>query len=192
MVCMPSAQCAYHLTYEVNRSRPNDQAHAQAGVRAQMTWCHGRCWSSWSCLVPPKAGRSICRFRWSRCSAFTSCSNGLYCLIRPWRRRRRRATVLGVCWPELGHSRLPEESMILRFRHLLERHKLAEQILAVVNNLLSGQGLFLKASRVVDATLIATPTSTKTKDGRRGPDMHQSKKGNERFITHVGPHRRGC
>jgi IS5 family transposase len=74
----------------------------------------------------------------------------------------------------------------------LERHKLAEQILAVVNDLLSGQGLFLKASRVVDATLIAMPSSTKTKDGRRGPEIHQSKKGNEWFFTHVGPHRRRC
>jgi len=57
----------------------------------------------------------------------------------------------GLSWD----SRLPDESTILRFRHLLERHKLAEQILAVVDDLLSGKGLFLKAGTVVDATLIA-------------------------------------
>jgi IS5 family transposase len=89
-------------------------------------------------------------------------------------------------------SRMPDESTILRFRHLLERHKLAEQILAVVNDLLSGQGLLLKAGRVVDVTLIAAPSSTKTKDARRDPEMHQSKRESEWFFPHVGLHRRGC
>jgi IS5 family transposase len=55
---------------------------------------------------------------------------------------------------------IPSESSILRFRHLLERHKLAEQILATVNALLQAKGLQLKADTVVDATLIAAPTST--------------------------------
>jgi IS5 family transposase len=76
-------------------------------------------------------------------------------------------------------SRLLDESTILRFRHLLERHKLAEQILVVVNDLLSSKGLLLRAGTVVDATLIAAPSSTKNKDGQRDPEMHQSKKGNE-------------
>jgi IS5 family transposase len=86
-------------------------------------------------------------------------------------------------------SRLPDESTILRFRHLLERHKLAEQILAVVNDLLTNKGLLLKAGTVVDATLIAAPSSTKNKDGRRDPEMHQSKKSNEWFFgmkCHIG------
>jgi IS5 family transposase len=86
-------------------------------------------------------------------------------------------------------SRLPDESTILRSRHLLEHHKLAEQILVVVNDLLSSQGLLLKAVMVVDATLIAAPSSTKNRDGQRDPEMHQSKKGNGWFFgmkCHIG------
>ena len=73
----------------------------------------------------------------------------------------------------LGY-RLPDESTILRFRHLLEKHKLADQILATVNELLQRKGLMLKAGTVVDATLIAAPSSTKNKTGERDPDMHQT------------------
>ena len=76
-------------------------------------------------------------------------------------------------------ERMPDESTILRFRHRLEEHKLAEQILASVNELLSQRGLLLKTGTVVDATLIAAPTSTKNKDMARAPDMHPSKKGNQ-------------
>lgn len=72
--------------------------------------------------------------------------------------------------------RLPDESTILRFRHRLEKHKLAEQILTVVNELLSQRGLMLKTGTVVDATLIAAPTSTKNKGKARDPEMHSSKK----------------
>ena len=84
---------------------------------------------------------------------------------------------------------MPSESSILRFRHLLERHKLADQILATVNTLLSAKGLLLKAGTVVDATLIAAPSSTKNREGTRDPDMHQSKKGNQWFFgmkAHIG------
>jgi IS5 family transposase len=62
-------------------------------------------------------------------------------------------------------ARLPDESTILRFRHLLEKHKLAAQIPVVVNDLLRAKGLMLKASTVVDATLIAAPSSTKPPAG---------------------------
>ena len=84
---------------------------------------------------------------------------------------------------------MPSESSILRFRHLLERHKLAEQILATVNGRLSAKGLLLKAGTVVDATLITAPSSTKNRDGTRDPDMHQSKKGNQWYFgmkAHIG------
>ena len=77
---------------------------------------------------------------------------------------------------ELG--RLPDESTVLRFRHRLEKHKLAEQILETVNELLTQHGLLLKVGTAVDATLIAAPTSTKNKDRTRDPEMHSSKKGN--------------
>jgi IS5 family transposase len=86
-------------------------------------------------------------------------------------------------------ERMPDESTILRFRHRLEKHKLAEKILLSVNELLSQRGLLLKTGTVVDATLIAAPTSTKNKDQARDPDMHSSKKGNQWYFgmkAHIG------
>ena len=86
-------------------------------------------------------------------------------------------------------QRLPDESTILRFRHLLERHKLAEQMLALVNQVLQGKGLMLKSGTVVDAVLIAAPSSTKNSSGERDPEMRQSKKGNQWFFgmkAHIG------
>ena len=88
-----------------------------------------------------------------------------------------------------AHGRVPDESTILRFRHRLEKHKLAEQILATVNELLAAQGLLLKAGTAVDATLIAAPSSTKNKDKKRDPEMHSSQKGNEWHFgmkAHIG------
>ena len=64
-------------------------------------------------------------------------------------------------------ERLPDESTILRFRHVLERNKLAPQILQTVNELLGAKGLLLKSGTVVDATLIAAPSSTKNASGER-------------------------
>lgn len=86
-------------------------------------------------------------------------------------------------------TRLPDESTILRFRHLLEKHELTVQILAVVNDLLRGKGLMLRAGTVVDATLIAAPSSTKNASGERDPEMHQSKKGKQWYFgmkAHIG------
>ena len=86
-------------------------------------------------------------------------------------------------------TRLPDESTILRFRHLLEEHKLAAQMLEVINELLRAKGLMLKAGTVVDATLIAAPSSTKNASGGRDPEMHQSKKGNQWYHgmkAHIG------
>ena len=86
-------------------------------------------------------------------------------------------------------TRLPDESTILRFRHLLEKHKLAAEILVVVNDLLRAKGLMLKAGTVVDATLIAAPSSTKNASGERDPEMHQSQKGNQWHFgmkAHIG------
>ena len=86
-------------------------------------------------------------------------------------------------------TRLPDESTILRFRHLLERHKLPEQILAVVNELLRDKGLMLRTGTGVDATLISAPSSTKNASGQRDPEMHQTKKGNQWHFgmkAHIG------
>jgi IS5 family transposase len=88
-----------------------------------------------------------------------------------------------------GISRLPDESTILRFRHLLEAHELAAQILAAVNDTLRRRGLLLKSGSVVDATLIAAPSSTKNRSGTRDPEMHQTKKGNPYYFgmkAHIG------
>lgn len=85
--------------------------------------------------------------------------------------------------------RLPDESTILRFRHRLEQHGLAAQILAEVNAILSERGLMLKEGSAVDATLIAAPSSTKNKDKARDPEMHSSQKGNQWHFgmkAHIG------
>ena len=76
-------------------------------------------------------------------------------------------------------ERIPDRVSILRFRHLLEEHELAEQILATVNATLADKGLLLREGTVVDATLIAAPSSTKNQSGQRDPEMHQTKKGNQ-------------
>ena len=78
-----------------------------------------------------------------------------------------------------AYERMPDESTILRFRHRLEKHKLANAILATFNDLLGAQGLLLRQGSAVDATLIAAPSSTKNKGGKRDPEMHSSKKGNQ-------------
>ena len=86
-------------------------------------------------------------------------------------------------------ERIPDRVSILRFRHLLEEHQLAPQILTVVNASLSDKGLMLKQGTVVDATLIAAPSSTKNQDGERDPEMHQTKKGNQWYFgmkAHIG------
>lgn len=84
---------------------------------------------------------------------------------------------------------VPDESTILQFRHLLEQHGLTEQIFQAINQTLSERGLFLKAGTIVDASLIAAPTSTKNKSQSRDPEMHSSKKGNQWFFGskfHIG------
>ena len=88
-----------------------------------------------------------------------------------------------------GFGRVPDESTILRFRHRLEKHKLSQQILNVVNDILIQRGLLLKTGTVVDATLIAAPSSTKNKEHKRDPEMHSSKKGEQMFFgmkAHIG------
>ncbi len=86
-------------------------------------------------------------------------------------------------------SRLPDETTILRFRHLLEKHNLAVDMLRVVNDLLQHRGLMLRSGTAVDATLIAAPSSTKNADGERDPEMKQAKKGNNWYFgmkAHIG------
>lgn len=90
---------------------------------------------------------------------------------------------------DAGMTNMPDESTILRFRHLLERHELGLQILATVNAILQDKNLMLRQGTVVDATLIEAPTSSKNATGQRDPEMHQSKKGNQWYFgmkCHIG------
>jgi len=89
----------------------------------------------------------------------------------------------------LGAKRLPDETTILRFRHLLEKHELAPKVLATINEQLAERGFKLKTGTLVDATLIAAPSSTKNSTGERDPEMHQTKKGNQWHFgmkAHIG------
>jgi hypothetical protein len=84
---------------------------------------------------------------------------------------------------------IPDETTILNFRHLLEANDLADDILKAVNALLARKGLLLKRGSIVDATIIAAPSSTKNAEGERDPEMHQTKKGNQWFFgmkAHIG------
>ena len=74
---------------------------------------------------------------------------------------------------------IPDETTILNFRHLLEESDLAEDILKLVNAHLARKGLLLKRGSIVDATIIAAPSSTKNSSGKRDPEMHQTQKGNQ-------------
>ena len=90
---------------------------------------------------------------------------------------------------DAGATRMPDESTILRFRHLLEENNLSIQLLATINATLATKGLMLKVGTVVDATLIAAPSSTKNSSGERDPEMHQVKKGNQWHFgmkAHIG------
>ena len=80
---------------------------------------------------------------------------------------------------ELISDRIPDETTILTFRHLLEKHGLGEQIFDTVKALLAARGVTMRQGTIVDATLIAAPSSTKNKEGKRDPEMHQTKKGNQ-------------
>jgi IS5 family transposase len=95
---------------------------------------------------------------------------------------------------ELADDVIPDESTILRFRHLLERHGLTERIFAEVRGLLEEKRLLLKSGTIVDATIIAAPPSTKNAEKTRDPDMRQTRKGKEWHFgmkAHVGTDKHG-
>lgn len=76
---------------------------------------------------------------------------------------------------ELGDDTVPDETTILRFRHLLEQHRLTEAMFAAVREHLDARRLLLKAGTIVDATIIAAPSSTKNATQTRDPEMRQTK-----------------
>jgi IS5 family transposase len=77
-----------------------------------------------------------------------------------------------------GQRAYPDETTILAFRHLLEKNNLGEQIFAAEKAHLKERGMAMKQGTIINATLIAAPSSTKNKAGERDPEMHQTKKGN--------------
>jgi transposase, IS5 family len=90
---------------------------------------------------------------------------------------------------DLGREPAPDETTILRFRHLLESHDLGRQLFAAVNAHLQAQGLKIATGTIVDATIINAPSSTKNQEGERDPEMKQTQKGNQWYFgmkAHIG------
>ena len=95
---------------------------------------------------------------------------------------------------ELGDDVVPDESTILRFRHLLEQHGLSKSIFDAIAGLLEEKRLLLRAGTIVDATIIAAPSSTKNASQTRDPEMKQTRKGKNWHFgmkLHIGADKRG-
>ena len=90
---------------------------------------------------------------------------------------------------DLGSEPVPDETTVMRFRHLLEKNGLGAKIFEEVGRILQQRGLRLSKGTIVDATIIAAPSSTKNVDGKRDPEMHQTKKGKQWYFgmkAHIG------
>jgi IS5 family transposase len=90
---------------------------------------------------------------------------------------------------DLGRERVPDETTICKFRHLLEQHDLGRGLFEQVHRHLESQGMKVSRGTIVDATIINAPSSTKNQDNARDPEMHQTKKGNQWYFgmkAHVG------
>jgi IS5 family transposase len=84
---------------------------------------------------------------------------------------------------------IPDETSILNFRRLLEKHKLTEQLFAEINGHLAERGLIVGKGTIVDATIIDAPSSTKNTKKKRDPQMHQTRKGKQWYFgmkVHIG------
>lgn len=90
---------------------------------------------------------------------------------------------------DFGTELVPDATRLLHFRHRLEKHELGEKLLAWQNEIFDAQGWIMRGGSIVDATIIAAPSSTKNATGTRDPQMHQTKKGNQwyfGFKGHIG------
>lgn len=90
---------------------------------------------------------------------------------------------------DLGREPVPDATSLLRFRHLLEQHKLGKKLFAEAGRILQESGMTLKTDTIVDATIIAAQSSTENEDKRRDPEMHQTKKGQQWYFgmrLHIG------
>jgi len=83
---------------------------------------------------------------------------------------------------DLSQEGAPDATTLLKFRHLLERHDLTRSIFEEITAMLSEQKCLMKEGTIVDATIIAAPSSTKNQSGQRDPEMHQTKKGNQWYF----------
>lgn len=95
----------------------------------------------------------------------------------------------GFAGIELGRDPVPDATTVLHFRHWLERHGLTKALFDEVAALLCERGLLMRQGTIVDATIIAAPSSTKNKAKARDPEMHQAKKGNQWYFgmkAHIG------
>jgi IS5 family transposase len=99
------------------------------------------------------------------------------------------ATMRGFVSIDLGREPAPDETTVCKFRHLLEKHKVGEQLLNAVNRHLHEHGIKISKGTIVDASIISAPSSTKNKDGTRDPEMHQTSKGKQWYFgmkAHIG------
>ena len=87
---------------------------------------------------------------------------------------------------DLGREAAPDETTICKFRHLLERHDLGAALFQEINAHLGAQGIQVSGGTIVDATIIDAPSSTKNREGKRDPEMHQTKKGNQWYFGMKG------
>jgi transposase, IS5 family len=90
---------------------------------------------------------------------------------------------------DLGREPAPDETTVCKFRHLLEEHGLGGEMLGTVNLHLQSRGVRISTGTIVDATIIHAPSSTKNREQRRDPEMHQTRKGNQWYFgmkAHVG------
>ncbi|ABE64583.1 ISMca7, transposase [Nitrobacter hamburgensis X14] len=147
-------------------------------------WCLGRArsfdraalsqgWSKWRSATIPLAVmlRIYCLQQWYNLSD-PGAEEVLYdiCSMR---------TFAGL---ELGRDTIPDETTILSFRHLLERHELTKEIFVAIAEFLETRGALLRGGTIIDATLIAASPSTKNKAQKRAPEMRSSKKGNQWYF----------
>jgi IS5 family transposase len=108
-------------------------------------------------------------------------------LVQPGRRCLRGGAAgqhgaAAFCRLDLGPERVPDGTTLLKFRRLLERHKLGEQLFAAVGQVLQARGLKVGTGTIVDATISGAPSSTKNADKARDPEMHQTRKGQQWFF----------
>jgi len=90
---------------------------------------------------------------------------------------------------DLSRESVPDATTLLKLRRLLQDNDLTRTLLDEINAHLTEQGLLMRAGTIVDATIIAAPSSTKNEGKTRDPDMHQTKKGNQWFFgmkAHIG------